>query len=310
MKFSIIVPVYNVEKYIDKCLSSILNQTYKNYEVIVVNDGSPDNSQIIIDEYVKKDNRFKSYKKVNGGLSDARNYGINLATGDYLLFLDSDDYIEKELLFKLNDILVKNPDIDLIKFKFNFVTEMGELISKEEGYNEEKYIDVISLLKLEHVEPAWSYAYNKNFWDKNNFKYPIGKIHEDFGLTPYILLKSQTMYYLPYYGLNYVQREGSITKGSTKAQKRCYDTLWHFDNLSDLITKLNIDDYTKKYALSFIANGALNRAKLLKGQSLNKYLRELRKRKIYKYILDDNLSRKLKKNIIKINMKLYLLFLR
>ena len=82
MKFSIVIPVYNVEKYIDKCLNSIINQTYKNFEVIIVNDGTKDNSQQIIDEYVKKDNRFKSYKKENGGLSDARNYGIKYATGD------------------------------------------------------------------------------------------------------------------------------------------------------------------------------------------------------------------------------------
>ena len=97
MKFSIVIPVYNVEKYIDKCLKSIINQTYDNFEVIVVNDGSPDNSQVIIDKYVKKDKRFKSYEKKNGGLSDARNYGLEYISGDYLLFIDSDDNIEKDL---------------------------------------------------------------------------------------------------------------------------------------------------------------------------------------------------------------------
>ena len=94
MKFSIIVPIYNVEKYIEKCLQSIKDQTFKNFEVIMVDDGSTDNSNKIM-KLFEKDKRFKSYSKKNGGLSDARNYGIQYTTGDYLLFIDSDDYIDK-----------------------------------------------------------------------------------------------------------------------------------------------------------------------------------------------------------------------
>ena len=95
MKFSIVIPVYNVEGYIEKCLNSIKIQTYSNFEVIIVNDGSPDNSEKKIKTFLK-DKRFKYYKKENGGLSDARNYGIKYTTGDYLLFVDSDDYIDKK----------------------------------------------------------------------------------------------------------------------------------------------------------------------------------------------------------------------
>ena len=93
MKVSVIVPVYNVEKYIKKCLNSLVNQTLDEVEIVVVNDGSPDNSQKIIDEYTKKYKNIKSYVKKNGGLSDARNYGIKKATGKYISFVDSDDYI-------------------------------------------------------------------------------------------------------------------------------------------------------------------------------------------------------------------------
>ena len=104
MKFSIIVPVYNVEKYLEKCLESILNQTFKDFEAIIVNDGSTDNSQEIIDKYVNKDQKiFKSFKKENGGLSDARNFGIERAKGEYIVFLDSDDYIDENLLNTLNN---------------------------------------------------------------------------------------------------------------------------------------------------------------------------------------------------------------
>ena len=107
MKFSIIIPVYNVEAYISKCLDSIKNQSYDNYEVIIVNDGTKDNSVNVIDKYLS-DNRFKLYNKENGGLSSARNYGIKYVTGDYILFIDSDDYIERDLLNNFNNILKNN----------------------------------------------------------------------------------------------------------------------------------------------------------------------------------------------------------
>ena len=125
-RFSIIVPVYNVEDYLRNCLDSILNQSYEDYEVIVVNDGTKDNSQDIIDEYVKKDNRVKGYKKKNGGLSDARNFGVGKAKGDYLLFLDSDDSINNLLLEELNKEIEKNHP-EMIRFQ---VVKVGK--DKEE----------------------------------------------------------------------------------------------------------------------------------------------------------------------------------
>ena len=98
-KFSIIVPVYNVENYLEKCLDSLINQKHNSYEIIIINDGSTDNSQRIIDNYKKKYPKLiSSYKKGNGGLSSARNYGIEKSTGEYLLFVDSDDYISENCL--------------------------------------------------------------------------------------------------------------------------------------------------------------------------------------------------------------------
>ena len=100
VKISVIVPVYNVEKYLEKCLDSLVNQTLKDIEIIIVNDGSLDNSQEIIDKYAKKHKTIKSYIKENGGLSDARNYGIKQASGKYISFIDSDDYV-KENMYEL-----------------------------------------------------------------------------------------------------------------------------------------------------------------------------------------------------------------
>ena len=126
-KLSIVVPVYNVEKYLNKCLDSLANQTLDNYEVIVVNDGTKDNSQAIIDDYVAKyPTIFKSYIKDNGGLSDARNYGIRYATGEYITFLDSDDYIEYNTYQNMLEIAYRG-NHDLVVADLEYVWENGKL---------------------------------------------------------------------------------------------------------------------------------------------------------------------------------------
>lgn len=114
--FSFIIPVYNVEKYLNQCVDSILNQEYKNFEVILVDDGSKDNSGKICDEYVNKDERVRVFHKENGGVSVARNYGIQKATGKYILFVDSDDYIESNSLTQLANTVEKE-EYDLIFLK-------------------------------------------------------------------------------------------------------------------------------------------------------------------------------------------------
>ena len=114
---SIIVPIYNVEKYLRQCLDSILNQTYQNFECLLINDGSPDNSADICREYVEKDSRFKYFEKENGGLSDARNYGIRQSKGSYLTFVDSDDWLEHGALDRLYGALKKeNADISIGRY--------------------------------------------------------------------------------------------------------------------------------------------------------------------------------------------------
>ena len=106
MVISVIVPVYNVEKYLTNCVNSIIKQTYEELEIILINDGSSDNSGIICDDFSKKDNRIKVIHKENGGLSDARNVGIDIATGELITFIDSDDYISKNMLEKLYNALI------------------------------------------------------------------------------------------------------------------------------------------------------------------------------------------------------------
>lgn len=297
MKYSIIIPVYNVEEYLDRCLKSILNQTYSNYEVIIVNDGSPDNSDNIIKSYEKEDKRFKEYKKVNGGLSDARNYGLKYATGDYLIFIDADDYIENNYLEKVNDVLERNKDIDVLKFKIKLVDEGGNLIRMENGLNKEGVTSFEELVKLEFLEPAWSYVYKLSFWKENNFTYLKGMIHEDFGLTPEILMKANKIYYLNSYLYNYVQRNGSIMSSNNKEKlhKKAYDMLYQYDRL----IKINYNKDTKVYK-SFLANALISKTNTLDKDEQKKYKEELRKRKVIDNLIDDTLKRKIKKIIYKI----------
>lgn len=307
-KFSIIVPVYNVEKYLRSCLDSILNQTYKDYEVIIVNDGTKDNSQDIIDEYVKKDNRFKGFKKSNGGLSDARNYGVGKAKGDYLVFVDSDDDINLELLNRLNDEIEKNHP-ELIRFQIVKISDKKE-IDKCDTFENITGSEAFRLLSNnDYFVTAWSCCYEKKFWLDNNFKYTLGVYHEDYGLTPYVYMKANKVSALDYAGYNYYVRDNSImnTKNEEKELKKNKDTLELFDLNIERINKdkqVSLED--KKYFMSYMANGLITKCSAQEGKLFDYFLIELKKRNISQYLLNDTLGRKLKKIAFKLIPKFYI----
>lgn len=311
MKFSIIVPVYNVEKYISKCLKSIKNQTYDDYEVVIVNDGSEDNSQNIINEFVQEDSRFKSYIKQNGGLSDARNYGVTKVTGDYILFLDSDDYIEKELLNKLNEVIENNNDVDLIKYGCQSVDDKGNIIHKYIGkkYNGNKKIESIkSIVTDEMIESACIYAYKKEFFIKNKFKYTTGKYHEDFGLTPYIILLANRIISIEYIGLNYVQRDGSIINSydEIKSRKKAFDFLDLYIEEISKINKLDVQKNEKDVIKIFMTDSVVRKINSLSKEIKIEYKKKLNKVKVYKNVPGNNIKRFIKKVCLRINYDLYL----
>lgn len=302
MKFSIIVPIYNVEKYIEKCLQSIKDQTFKNFEVIMVDDGSTDNSNKIM-KLFEKDKRFKSYSKKNGGLSDARNYGIQYTSGDYLLFIDSDDYIDKKLLETLEDT-IKKAKADTIKFNIVDVIN-GKEYKHFEKLDKNKKVDLKDLIGFDYFEPACSYCYNLNFYKENNFKFEVGRYHEDYGLIPLILLKSSYIYYLNYFGYYYVKRENSIVNSSDTALKRAEDTLYFSIKNIDIIKNgKSADNETKSLLLNFYANGAINRLRILNDKK--GYLKQLKLNKIHRYLLNKSYKQKIKKMICKISYNLYI----
>lgn len=312
MNYSIIIPVYNVEKYIDKCLKSISEQTYDKFEVIIVNDGSPDESVKIINKYVKKDKRFHLYDKENGGLSDARNYGLKQAKGDIVLFIDGDDYIDKDLLLKLNDEFLIDRDIDVVRFQLRLTNDFGEIL-EQPGY---KVFSNMSssdaykiLLENIYVDVAWGYAYRRNFFINNKFEYAKGRIHEDLGLTHLILVKAKNISSIDYVGYNYVQREGSIMNTSNRKQnlRKVYDTLYHFDNyLKILKNDSSVTQENKDLLLKYVFQSVIGRARILQEKDLRKYIKEIKKRKPYKILPTITIKDKIKRLVVKYCLGLYI----
>lgn len=208
---SVIVPIYKVEEYLSRCVDSIINQTYKNLEIILVDDGSPDDCPKICDDYARKDNRVKVIHKRNGGLSDARNAGMKVATGEYISFIDSDDYISLDFIKVLYDtVVLENSDI----------VECSVVEFYEDGHFD-RYTDDLNVSSCETIEGlsmlisenqfhqhVWNKLYKSN--QVLDIPFAVGKLNEDefwtyqiFGRAKKVTKINKTMYY-------YFQRESSI----------------------------------------------------------------------------------------------------
>lgn len=309
MKFSIIVPVYNLENYLEKCLKSIQNQDYENYEVIIVNDGSKDNSQKIIEKFTTIDKRFKCVTQQNKGVGVARNTGLSLIKGDYLIFVDGDDYIESQLLSKLNESLKKNP-VDLLRYECNVVDDKYNFISKKDylEFQNCKISEVISeLVRRNYVETLWSYCFSIEFWKNNNFCFSDVKIHEDFGLMMMILSKCALISCINYHGYNYVQRPNSLTKTEDyeKIKNSIRDMEKLYLNLNDELKKEKVD-YTKKVLLTYIAECYSAKGRGLKAEDYKLYINSLKKNMVWKNIYPYNFKKMIKRYVALISNRLYL----
>lgn len=307
-KISVIITVYNTEKYIKKCLDSLVNQTMKNIEIIVINDGSIDHSEEIIKKYEEKyKNMIKYLKKENGGLSSARNYGIRQASGEYIAFVDSDDYVDINLFSNLEKYMQKQ--VDLVKYKTIKIYE-NERKEKFEGpvFEEKNGKDAFNELYTKDIllEPAWLYLYKRDFWNKNNFKFTENTYHEDFGLTPLIILQAKDIVSTDVYGYYYVQRENSIVTDNTKNKKKAYDLLVHYDNMINKIKDMKLDKQTKENIKIYYTNAILLKINDLDKKDSKQYIKQIKKRKMLRNIKIRNIKQLIKKIILLINIKLYL----
>ncbi len=300
MKVSFIIPVYNVERYLEQCVDSILNQTYKNIEVVLVDDGSTDGSPKICDDYVLKDNRVRVLHKKNGGQSDARNRGVLMSTGDYIVFVDSDDYwIGQGSLQRLIDVVCENEDCDFIGFNCSYFYPESNSYKNWVPYNEVITQKIDRDSAVEFLVSSGTFPMSpclkiisRKFLDNIDLCFRVGTLAEDIPWFIDLLEGAQKCLFLNDYVYAYRQNvSGSVTKSNSE---RVYSNL--FEILKLELVKLESRSFNResKDALySFLAYEFCILLSILSDLPNSKvYRQELRQ---YKWLLNYTLNPKVKK---------------
>lgn len=246
---SIIIPVYNTEKYLPRCLTSVLNQTYQTLEIILVNDGSTDNSPTLIQYYSKKDPRIKVINQKNQGLSAARNIGLKNATGDYITFIDSDDEVKPKMIEGLLNTL-KKADADISVCSFKEIFPNGKTKSFNKNYSERIY-STEDALKAMLKEIEFNVTATMKLFSTHilkNAKFPVGKLHEDVGFTYKAILNAKKLIYIPEDYYIYHHHNSSIISNFinqkfdliTLTDQMCDDIDFRFPNLKNTTNERRI----------------------------------------------------------------------
>lgn len=310
---SIIVPVYNIESYIMKCLDSIISQTFRNFEVILVNDGSTDNSGDICDLYVKKDKRIRFINKKNGGLSSARNAGIQIAQGEYLGFVDGDDWIDKDMFSQLYRLCNEtNSDISICKFDREI---NGKLIEKNE-IEFTKEMDNIEAMRELFKGVLYRFSACNKLFKKTlfeNIEFPEGRIHEDLSTTYKLFASANKVIFTNYRGYIYVKRENSIL--TSRYNEKRLDAFIGWDEMLTFMKK-RYPELSNEF-ISCFAYGCVDNLYYILNQVKNKkdtrrYIGCLQHyvKKYYKQIImSDFISIKYKYIITLLNYNISLLFI-
>ncbi len=269
-KLSIIVPVYGVEKYIDKCLNSLVKQSLKEIEIIVVNDGTKDNSQKIIDKYVKKyPDKIKSYIKENGGQGSARNYGLKKATGEYIGYVDSDDFVEKDMYKKLYNKAKEN--------NYDIVVCGNYNVSEDyQNKNIDAFINNYNT-DLENIffgkMAVWNKIYKRDILIKNKLEFKEKVWYEDLAFTLKAIMNSNTFAFIDEPLYDYLIREGSTMNNSNV--QRNLEILDAFNDILSYIKHNKKEEYFSKIeflAIDHIYISAIVR--VLKAEADDKVKRE------------------------------------
>lgn len=251
-KISVIIPVYNVEDYLCKCVDCIISQTYENLEIILVDDGSTDKSSRLCDNLLRRDSRIRVLHKKNGGLSDARNYGIEIATGKYITFVDSDDTVSVNYIETLYELIIKyNADISICNCVHCYEGENIEF--KEADYavafEPEKAISNMLYQKL-FLVAAWAKLYKIEFF--YDIKFPVGKLYEDSAIMYQIFEKAKVIAFSNAGIYGYFHREGSIT--TQKFNEKNFDIL---DISKEIFEHYKNNPEIKNAAISYYVVAAL-----------------------------------------------------
>ena len=281
---SVIIPVYKVENYLNRCINSIVNQTYKNLDIILIDDGSPDNCPQICDDWAEKDGRIHVIHKSNGGLSDARNAGLKASKGEYIFFLDSDDYIDlRTIEIMLHELQQTNADLVLCNTEY--VTENQEVIQKQSPIKHERLSRIEAIKKLH--QDNWPYyvtAWNKLYSRKAllGIEFPVGKLHEDLFVAHRVFYNCDNITVIEDKLYYYVQRKNSIMSSSNivshfDAVEAMTSRYWfykekkiveHFENCFEMALKEKI--YYQAYLRNIFENNTCSRL-----AEINKLLRDV-----------------------------------
>lgn len=246
-KISIIVPVYNVEAYVKKSIESIINQTYSNLEIFLIDDGSTDSSGDICEEYAKIDSRITVVHKNNGGQGSARNIGINMAQGDYIMFLDSDDYMQLDCIQKLLELIISN-DYDVSVCNYMFVDEEGNSYGNFSDSKDKRELNGYEAIRfmwndeIINIAP-WAKLYKRSLWQDFRFK----ECYCEDSASMYLFYKDNTrLVYTPEPLVNYVMRKTSDVRHFTEKKLFMLDI---YDEVVDY-AKREMPDYLVGAAIS------------------------------------------------------------
>jgi glycosyltransferase involved in cell wall biosynthesis len=294
---SVIIPVYKVEQYLDRCLNSVVNQTYKNLEIILVDDGSPDRCPKMCDEWAEKNSRVRVYHKENGGLSDARNYGTERCNGSYITYVDSDDYIDTDYVSYLYNLLSRyHTKMSICQHRvryqggktIDYGSSGDEVLSNKRCLERMLYYDVIDT-------SAWAKLYKKELFA--DVKYPKGKYFEDLATTYKLMFKSDQIAVGYESKYNYALRNESISNSSFSPSKLIYP----------LITDATCDAIVDKFpdlmdaALARKVRSRFSVLNLMINVNEKGYKKE---KKEYRTYILNNRARILKNNNVKKNEKI------
>lgn len=277
MKVSIIIPVYNVEKYLEKCLDSVINQTYKQIEIIIINDGSNDATLDIIKKYSKENKKIKYISQKNSGQSIARNKGLSIATGDYIMFVDGDDYIDESMVEELIKPCLEDKEIE-ISFCDYYLDNEGEKIF--DYVIKEKNIILKKAFVLSAPSPCLK-LFKREILE--NFKFPENIIYEDLASIPILLAKSNKIFYVRKHLYYYRQHSNSTTR-NMKYNSKKMDIIKASQTLID---SFKADKKLKEYKqeIEFLI---IQHLVLMGGLRFSRYPKPKQKLKMIKQFINEN----------------------
>lgn len=275
---SVIIPVYNVEKYVDKCIESVVKQTYKNLEIVLIDDGSTDSSDTICDEWGGKDNRIIVIHKENGGLSDARNVGLNNARGEYYTFIDSDDYISLDMIETLMNCAVKYSS-EIAVCNMIRVSEKGDFVSFYRPEDREKVLNGEERFQTLIQPSVCNKLFKAKLFDRISF--PKGKYYEDTFIYHYLVYRANKICFTGKDSYFYLARGDSIV-GQPQYTIRYFDFIEAIWCRANFLLRKEIQPYGDEACLSFYAAFANAEKNISYTEETEKKFKEYRKK--YKWI--------------------------